>query len=181
MFNPQTRPKIVNVVSTANLNHQIDVKKMAKLTCCIYDQITYGGRCGYVKTPDMKGKVSVFITGKMISVGANSIKSSFTQLHNTTFYLRQNNVIEDSIIKPVLRNVVAVVDVKHKIPIEKLSPKITGAIYEPEVFPGMIVKGLASCSFLVFASGKIVITGANSSSELNTSSYELLTKLSSLL
>ena len=41
----------------------------------------------------------------------------------------------------------------------------------------MILRGLNSCSFLVFASGKIVITGARSVREANTSLFELLERM----
>ena len=75
----------------------------------------------------------------------------------------------------------ATLDTKKSIPVDRLSSRISSAIYDPETFPGMILKGVASCSFLVFASGKIVIAGAKSVKELNTASFDLLERLNKTL
>ncbi len=175
------KPKIRNVVCTADLKQNVNVPKLSKLSCGIYDQAIYGGRCGYVKTPDMEGKVTIFPSGKMISVGAKSTTNAVKQLNHAKFLLVQEKLISDIKLKPNIRNIVATIDVGHIIPIDKLSLSISGSIYEPETFPALIVKGLDSCSFLVFASGKIVIVGAKSVKETNTSSFELLQKLNSFM
>ncbi len=70
------KAKVNNVVCTASLEQTVDVTRMADLSCGIYDQAIYGGRCGYVKMPDMKGRVTVFPSGKMISVGHTISKQS---------------------------------------------------------------------------------------------------------
>lgn len=181
MLDPRTRPRIVNVVSTAALGGPVDVKRMARLECCMYDEAIYGGRCGYVKTPGMKGRVTVFISGKMISVGADSVRGSCEQLHNAKFYLAGKGLAGGRAIKCTLRNIVATISTGQAIPIDRISPHIAGAVYDPESFPGMILKGQGSCSFLVFGSGKIVVAGAKSASDLNTSSFDLLARLNSVM
>ena len=173
----QSKPVVKNVVCTANLEQKVDVIKLSKLPCGIYDQAIYGGRCGYIKTPEMDGRVTIFPSGKMISVGGKSVKKAIEQLNHAKFYLVQQNMIKDTKIVPVIQNVVATIDVGQKLPIEKLSKKISGSIYDPETFPGIILKGLHSCNFLIFASGKIVSTGAKSLEEVSSSSFELLQKL----
>lgn len=40
------KPKINNVVCTANLEQKISMEKLSKIPCGIYDQAIYGGRCG---------------------------------------------------------------------------------------------------------------------------------------
>ncbi len=151
--------------------------RLAGLACGIYDEAIYGGRCGYVKMPEMDGRVTIFPSGKMISVGGRTISKAIEQLNHAKFYLVQEKMIHDVKIVPVIRNIVATVELDHKIPVDVLASKISGAIYDPETFPGMILKGIDSCRFLVFASGKIVIAGAKSSDELNSASFEVLQRL----
>jgi len=69
-------PKIVNVVTTADLKQKVDIKKFPEFAWGIYDKHTYGGRCGYVRANKMQGKVTMFPSGKMISLGAKSTKQS---------------------------------------------------------------------------------------------------------
>lgn len=173
------KPKIHNVVCTANLNQKVSMKKLSKLSYGIYDKTIYGGRCGYIKTPEMSGRVTVFPSGKMISVGGKSIKKSIVQLKHAKFLLVKENLISEIKLSYKIRNIVATIDVGQKIPIEIISSRIAGAIYNPETFPALILKGLNSCSFLIFASGKIVITGFKSLEEMNHSSFELMQKLNS--
>lgn len=165
------------MVCTASLEQSVDVTKLSELPCGIYDEAIYGGKCGYVKTPEMDGRVTVFPSGKMISVGGRSIEKSKEQINHAKFYLVQKKMIEDTVLTCTVRNIVATVDIGHAVPIDVLSTKIRGAIYDPETFPGMIVKGVRSGSCLVFASGKIVITGARSADELRTASFEIIQRL----
>ena len=177
----KTKPKIRNVVCTANLEQKVEIVKLSGLTYGIYDKAIYLGRCGYIKTPQMDGRVSVYPSGKMISVGGKSISRAKKQLEHAKFFLIRENMIQDITLTPKIQNIVATLDIKQKIPIDDISSKIAGAIYDPETFPGLILKGLHSCSFLIFASGKIVITGAKSIEETTRSLFELLQKLNNFL
>ena len=171
------KPKICNVVCTANLEQKVNLNEFIDMPCGIYDEAIYGGRCGYIKTPEMNGRVTVFPSGKMISVGGRTIRKAVEQLNHTKFYLMQEKAIKSVNITPIVRNIVATITTGQQIPIEKLAPKISGAIYDPETFPGMILKGFDSCTFLIFASGKIVVTGAKSSDGLNHASFEIIQRL----
>jgi len=181
MITSRIRPKIRNVVCTANLEQTVNVMKLSELSSGIYNETIYGGRCGYVKTPEMDGRVTIFPSGKMISLGGKSLKKAKEQLNQAKFFLVKENMIKDTRLFPKIQNIVATLDIKQKIPIEDISSKIAGAIYDPETFPGMILKGLHSCNFLIFASGKIVITGAKSIEETTRSLFELLQKLNNFL
>lgn len=178
MLQIKKKPKICNVICTGNLEQKINVTKLSKLPNGIYDKKIYGGRCGYVKTPDMDGRVTIFPSGKMISIGGKTIKKAIDQLNRAKSYLVEAKLVKDIKLIPLIRNIVATTEADQKIPIEEISTKIPGAIYNPENFSGMILKGLHNCSFLVFASGKIVIAGTRSSEELSKSSFELFQRMS---
>ena len=175
------KPKIRNVVSTANLNQKVDITRLADVPYGIYDNSIYRGRCGYIKTPEMGGRVTVFASGKMISVGGKSIKKSKEQLNHAKFYLVQNKLIKDVTLSVEIRNIVATLGAGKNIRIDTLSEKIPGAVYDPETFPAMILKGLESCRYLVFASGKIVIASTRTMDELHTASFEIIQRLELLV
>lgn len=181
MLLTNSKPLICNVVCTANIEQKVSVTKLSELSCGQYDEAIYGGRCGYIKTPEMDGRVVIFPSGKMISIGSNSIRSSMKQLNHAKFYLVHENMIKDTKIVPIIRNIVSTIDIHQKLPLKKLCSKLRGAIYNPEDFPAIILHGFNRCTFLIFASGKIVITGAKSLEEVNRSSSELLERLNEFL
>lgn len=70
----------------------------------------------------------------------------------------------------VVHNVVASCDVKFPIRIEGLAYSHANfSSYEPELFPALIYRLIKpKVVFLIFCSGKIVITGAKNTKEINT-------------
>lgn len=72
----------------------------------------------------------------------------------------EKGFVNDVVLEPKTQNIVVSVDFGVPIELEALSQG-TGAIYEPEQFPGVIlrVKEPFVCSVLVFGSGKVVLTG----------------------
>ena len=174
---PKIGPKIRNVVCTANLGQKVDIQMLSKIACGIYDEAIYGGKCGYVKTPDMDGRVTIFSSGKMISIGGNSVKKAKDQLNHAKFFLVKEHMIQDTKLIPKVQNIVATIDLGKKLLLEKISSNISSANYDPQIFPGIILKSLNSCTFLIFASGKIVLTGAKSIKEVSKSLFELHQRL----
>lgn len=63
---------IVNVVATAALCQTLDFYKLREHKEISHDSDVYGGRVAYYKTLSMVGRVSLFPSGKMISVGTKS-------------------------------------------------------------------------------------------------------------
>ena len=62
-------------------------------------------------------------------------------------------------------NVVVSASVHRELPLEKLATQLEGAEYNPEQFPGLILKlpmEVGKASFLLFSSGKIICTGTRS-------------------
>ena len=97
MLRMEIKPKICNVVSTADLKQKVNINELSKLPCGIFDESIYGGRCGYVKIPEMKGRVTIFASGKMISIGGNSVTKAHNQLNQAKFYLVQENLIQNTL------------------------------------------------------------------------------------
>ena len=74
------KAKIVNVVATAALNQEVNPEELRQFEEVVYDSNVYGGRVAYFKTKTSQGKVSIFISGKMISVGTKSEEAPFQEL-----------------------------------------------------------------------------------------------------
>ncbi len=60
-------------------------------------------------------------------------------------------------------NIVVSSDLKHPIPLEKMAATLSNTEYNPEQFPGLVLRiKEPKTSSLIFSSGKIVCTGARS-------------------
>ena len=60
-------------------------------------------------------------------------------------------------------NIVVSSDLKHPIPLEKMAASLSNTEYNPEQFPGLVLRiKEPKTSSLIFSSGKIVCTGARS-------------------
>ncbi|MEM4773174.1 MAG: hypothetical protein QW648_04185 [Nanoarchaeales archaeon] len=65
-------------------------------------------------------------------------------------------------------NVVVNVDLKTKLPLDKIASKLEDATYDPEQFPGLIFRterDQKKVTILMFNSGKMVVTGLKSIKE----------------
>lgn len=164
-----TKTEIVNVVATAALNQEIDLEEIRKFEGFFHDSDVYGGRVAYFKTNKMEGKVSIFSSGKLISVGTKSEDAAFRELETTKNLLVKKGLIKDVSLQPKTRNMVFSVDFEETVNLEDLSLK-ERVIYEPEQFPGAILKIVDpyKTTVLIFASGKAVVTGLTSTNQIET-------------
>ena len=80
---PAEKYRIRNVIATADLKQNVDAQKFINYPWGTYDLQYYGGRCGYVKDETIQGRVTVFLSGKMISIGAKSVQGSVIQLEKS--------------------------------------------------------------------------------------------------
>ncbi|HIP90133.1 MAG TPA: TATA-box-binding protein [Candidatus Nanopusillus sp.] len=77
-----------------------------------------------------------------------------------------------------VKNLVISADLKTNIPLEKLAIELPNADYNPEQFPGLILRfEKETPTMLVFNSGKVIVTGSKSVKEAR----EMIEKLRSVL
>jgi transcription initiation factor TFIID TATA-box-binding protein len=168
------QPRIQNVVSTADLHQPIDARKLIQYKWGKYDPEIYGGRCGYIKDEGMQGRVSVFLSGKMISIGAKSVFLSKWQLERAMNLLIENKLAKQVGLVYKVQNIVATLDLYDKLEVKKVINSLPNYIYEPDNFPGIIYKSSKDrVSCLIFASGKVVIVGAKSERQLKNIAQEI--------
>ena len=165
--------EIVNVVATADLKQPVDLLQISELPHTIHDQEIYGGRVAYLKSPEMNGKVTIFSSGKLISVGTRSPNQAEEDLNTTHDILALGKLIEATQIKMNLRNLVAVLNIDKTLDLETLAIE-QPVIYEPEQFPGAILKTTQpKATYLIFASGKIVIPGTRTLDDLKAAAEKI--------
>jgi TATA-box binding protein (TBP) (component of TFIID and TFIIIB) len=99
---------IVNIVATADLGQTVDLAQVSKVEHTIFDQEIYGGRVAYLKKPGIHRKVTIFPSGKLISVGTRSLGEAEADLQETADTLHNKDLIERVRVEVRLRNIVAV-------------------------------------------------------------------------
>ncbi|NQZ84423.1 MAG: TATA-box-binding protein [Nanoarchaeales archaeon] len=80
-----------------------------------------------------------------------------------------------ALAKTKIVNIVISTSLDHKIPLERLIMDLPNTEYNPEQFPGLIMKiREPKASFLIFSSGKVVCTGTKSLDEVELALEKLV-------
>lgn len=75
-------------------------------------------------------------------------------------------------------NIVASTDMEIEVPLEKMAATLPNTEYNPESFPGLVLKiPKPKTSALIFSSGKVVCTGAKSMQEVDLAIKEIIKEL----
>ena len=180
---PELVCKIENIVSTANLNCNLNLKEIAlQLGNSTYNPKRFSGLI--VRLKNLKTTALIFSNGKMVCVGAKSeeISREASRLFGRMIKKINNNVT--TLSKPKIQNVVGSADLKMKISLIKLYHYLAKynndkqMTYEPELFPGLIYHlAEPKIVLLIFSSGKMVLTGGKKKEDI----YEGFEKITSLL
>lgn len=153
-------PKINNIVSTASLCCIIDLNAIAnQVKNIIYNPRRFSGAICSLKEP--KATCLIFKNGQIVCLGARTEEDSFTTIRKLAKILKHfGNEVKLSNFK--VQNIVGSFDCQFPINIREiyLKTKSNKLQYEPELFPGLIYRmNKPKITFLIFRSGKIVLTG----------------------
>ena len=75
-------------------------------------------------------------------------------------------------------NIVVSADLGHAIPLEKMAATLSNTEYNPEQFPGLVIRiKEPKTSALIFSSGKIVCTGARTMTNVHESIRKIIKSL----
>ena len=156
---PKLTFSVVNLVATAELGQTIDLERLVDVPGFLYDYEIY--HCAYLKDSKTKGKISIFSSGKMISIGTKSLEGARQDLKYAAQRLADLHLIDPVTVKTKVQNMVAVGDTRISFDLELLSQMMHNLIYEPEQFPGAFywAPELEGAAILLFPSGKIVVSG----------------------
>lgn len=166
--------RIQNIASTANLGVPLDLKKIAlKCRNTEFNPRRFGAVIMRLRQP--KATALLFASGKIVITGVRSV-------HNATLATKKFAYIVEKVgFKPKeffdfkVQNVAGTADVGFPIRLEGLVYAYSNyASYEPELFPGLIFRMVSpNVVFLIFVSGKVVITGAKKESDLSVALSKL--------
>jgi transcription initiation factor TFIID TATA-box-binding protein len=155
------------------LNQRIDLNAVVKGYPGVeYRPEQFPGLVFRLKRP--KTATLIFNSGKMVCTGAKSEKESKRAVMKVIRELKKSGII--IIGKPELKiqNIVASGNLAGLIDLERSAYSLGRTMYEPEQFPGLIYRmDLPKVVILLFASGKLVCTGAKKEEDV----YEAVTKL----
>ncbi|MFQ5573864.1 MAG: TATA-box-binding protein [Nitrosopumilaceae archaeon] len=172
---PQTKPiiSIENVVASASVDQRIDLNEVTeKFPDTEYHPEQFPGLVFRLKTP--RTATLIFRTGKMVCTGAKSEDMAIKAVRTVVQKLRKGGIKikKDAII--VVQNIVAAINLGGKIHLERAARVLPRSMYEPEQFPGLIHRMLdPKTVILLFASGKLVCTGAKKEVDVYRSVHNL--------
>ena len=152
--------KIQNVVASVTLDQKINLIDIMKVFRNVeYRPKQFPGLVFRLKRP--KTATLIFGSGKMVCTGAKSEKQARSAVGKVVRELKTNGIVIIGKPKIEIQNMVSSADLHGKIDLETASDIMDNVMYEPEQFPGLIYRMTEpKVVMLVFASGKLVITGA---------------------
>jgi len=163
--------KIVNRVAVGNLGSNLDLFNIAvALPNVEYEPEQFPGAIMRLKEPKMT--ITLFKNGKINCAGAAKDSDIPKGIVNTSKILHQIlpsvAVLKEPEYKIV--NIVANAQIDKTIDLFELAVNLDNVEYEPEQFPGAIVRLYSpKVSLLLFKNGKLICAGARSEKEVEES------------
>ena len=159
--------KIQNVVVSGKLHRDIPLKQVTDAYKDAEENLNrFPGICLRFKKP--KCAILLFGNGKLVLTGLKFSKDAPIVVERLIH--RLNAIGIEIVEKPHLKIVNVVVSLvlsNTTIDLDKASLLLDSSIYEPEVFPGLIYRiAEPKAVFLIFSSGKVVLTGLKAESQI---------------
>ena len=153
--------KIENVVATVvvEITEKIDLNVIARKHADVeYNPERFPGLVMRILKP--KATILIFSTGKMVVTGMRKASEADRVVEKVLKNIRKAG-IKVSNPEITIQNIVASGDLHTNIDLNMAAIVMEYAMYEPEVFPGLIYRMQEPKTvFLIFSTGRIVCTGA---------------------
>ncbi|OIO21351.1 TATA-box-binding protein [Candidatus Micrarchaeota archaeon CG11_big_fil_rev_8_21_14_0_20_47_5] len=166
---PRPKFKIENIVASANLHIQLDLYQIAfKLEHVEYEPEQFPGAILKLTVP--KSSLLLFKNGKIICTGCQSELQVQAAVNKTMSLLKPYaELTSETRMKPKFKveNIVASAALGVDLDLYAIASEVENVEYEPEQFPGAILKfKLPKSSLLLFKNGKIICTGCQSEGDV---------------
>jgi len=161
------RIRIQNMSSTANLGVKLDLKQIA-LRCRNTEFNPRRFAAVIMRLREPRATALIFASGKMCITGTKSSHNSSLAAKRFAYIIDRVGYTPQKLIDFKVQNIVGTTDMGFPIRLEGLAYAHSAyASYEPELFPGLIYRlESPKVVFLIFVSGKLVITGAKTEADL---------------
>ncbi|NYZ77618.1 TATA-box-binding protein [Candidatus Micrarchaeota archaeon] len=159
---------ITNMVASASLGLELDLFQLAnKIKEIEYEPEQFPGAILKFKEP--KASLLLFKNGKIVCVGCKKRSMVEKTIEKTRKMLLPyaKKIIKDKKPKIEITNIVASADLGLELDLYKIAYKISNVEYEPEQFPGAILKFKEpKVSLLLFKNGKVICAGAKTEEDI---------------
>jgi len=153
--------KIENVVATVvvEITEKIDLNQIARRHADVeYNPERFPGLVMRIEKP--RATILIFSTGKMVVTGLRKAVEAPRVVEKVVKNIKKAG-IKVSNPEITIQNIVASGDLHTNIDLNMAAIVMEYAMYEPEVFPGLIYRMQEPKTvFLIFSTGRIVCTGA---------------------
>jgi len=170
---PEPSINIENVVASVVINQRLDLHKIEQLIPgATFNPDKFPGLILKLKEP--KTALLIFSSGKFVCTGAKSAATVAKAVNKVIEMLNARGIKITG--KPLIKveNIVASAKLHVTVDLERASVELEGTVYEPEQFPGMILRmENPNVVFLVFSSGSLVCTGAKKEEDVYKAVYKL--------
>jgi len=171
---------VQNIVATASLGEEVDLNALFTRLhpAATYNPEDFPGLVLHMKFRGRKFTFLIFSSGKMVCTGARSSAEVKHGLRALASVLRKLGLVRSGKVTYTIQNIVATSRIGYSVDLEGVAMLVEGSLYEPEQFPGVILK-LADpkATFLLFNNGKVVCTGVPTEEELGKAISRVAEKL----
>ena len=179
---PERTIKIENVVASASLEHEVDIRAIAKVfPLAEYRPEVFPGLVFRLKRP--KTATLIFESGKMVCTGGKSERDTLRAINRIVRMLKEKGIIIRGRPKIEIQNIVASANLHGLVDLVGFYEKggkqrDSSVMYEPEQFPGLIYRIENPRSvLLIFSSGKLVCTGTKRETDVYRAVDKTIQKL----
>lgn len=159
---------ITNMVASASLGLELDLYSLAhKIKEIEYEPEQFPG--AILKFKDPKASLLLFKNGKVVCVGCKKRSLIEKTIEKTIKLLTPyaKRITKTKKPKIDITNIVASANLGIELDLYRIAYKVDDVEYEPEQFPGAILKfKKPKVSLLLFKNGKVICAGAKSESEI---------------
>ncbi|MCX6798838.1 MAG: TATA-box-binding protein [Candidatus Diapherotrites archaeon] len=153
---------IVNLVASSNLNATLDLYNLAvSIPNVEYEPEQFPGAILKLKEP--KVSMLLFKNGKVICSGASNEKQIALGIRKASKLIHdvQRGVKVQKHVKYTVVNLVATANLNQTLDLFQIAMKLDNVEYEPEQFPGAILRiAEPKLTLLLFKNGKMICAGA---------------------
>ena len=161
---------VQNIVVTATVSRGLDLRRLVQMLPCAEYNAT---RFAAVTTRLVRPKTTAlfFASGKVVCTGARTVNAARLAVRKFARMVSATGVV--IVLRDFrVQNIVASSTCKAPVDLPAVQRAHTiAASYEPELFPGLIFRPVHDTQgpvFLVFKSGRVVVTGAKTTAALES-------------
>lgn len=169
--------KIENVVAFTSLNIKISLNKLVNtVENTEYEPEQFPGLVYRPASP--KSAALIFSSGKIVCTGTKSIDMAKEAMRKVVGRIKESGIRVPDRYPIEVENIVASARIEADLNLEDIAFSLENAEYEPEQFPGLVYRiSDPRVAFLLFTSGKIICTGAQSVEDIHEALGKFKVKL----